>query len=504
MEKKNKRTTLRRPTTERPPITILEAMVDPNLFGPWFARLSWTAWRPCLAGIFGLRMSEAMLEIFQRHTLRQTPPDTPAREAWLVVGRRGGKSRIAALVAVFLACLREYAAILAPGERATIMVIAADRRQARVVFRYVTGLLDGVPMLARLVESRTAEAVHLTNRVSIEVHTASFRAVRGYTIAAAICDEIAFWRSEDSANPDVEILNGLRPGMATVPGALLLCISSPYARRGALWESYRAHFGKDGDPVLVWKAETRAMHPQIDERVIANAFAADEITAAAEYGAEFRRDVDSFVSQEAVGACVVPGRLELAPVTGTSYFAFVDPSGGSVDSMALAIAHRENGRVLLDLVRERQPRFSPEDVVEEFAETLRRYKIHTVRGDRYGGEWPRERFAVHGITYEESEQFKNDLYRELLPLLNSRQVELLDHPRLLTQLLRLERKVARGGRDSIDHGPGGHDDVANAVAGALVGAPAYHTMVCSTMAGGERVAWRWGMDELEGRRSQYY
>src|SRR5262249_36329059 len=67
----------------------------------------------------------------------------------------------------------------------------------------------------------------------IEVHTASFQAVRGYTLIGAVCDEIAFWRAEDSANPDTEILNGLRPGMATVSGAMLLCISSPYARRRA-------------------------------------------------------------------------------------------------------------------------------------------------------------------------------------------------------------------------------------------------------------------------------
>jgi hypothetical protein len=46
--------------------------------------------------------------------------------------------------------------------------------------------------------------------------------------------------------------------------------------------------------------------------------------------------------------------------------------------------------------------------------------------------------------------------------------ELLDHVRLAAQLTSLERKTARGGRDSIDHAPNAHDDVANAVAGALV------------------------------------
>jgi hypothetical protein len=49
-------------------------------------------------------------------------------------------------------------------------------------------------------------------------------------------------------------------------------------------------------------------------------------------------------------------------------------------------------------------------------------------------------------------------------------VELLDLPRLTAQLVGLERRVSRGGRDSIDHLPGGHDDVVNAVAGALVAA----------------------------------
>ena len=64
------------------------------------------------------------------------------------------------------------------------------------------------------------------------------------------------------------------------------------------------------------------------------------------------------------------------------------------------------------------------------------------------------------------------LYRDLLPLVNAGRLELLDLPRLQTQLLGLERRTARGGRDSIDHAPGAHDDVANAVAGACVAAVA--------------------------------
>jgi hypothetical protein len=121
--------------------------------------------------------------------------------------------------------------------------------------------------------------------------------------------------------------------------------------------------------------------------------------------------------------------------------------------------------VVLDALRERKPAFSPEDVVSEFAELLKSYRITKITGDRYAGDWPRERFREHGVSYEPAQKPKSDLYRDLLPAINSRKIDLLDHPRLLTQLVGLERRTARGGRDSIDHAPGARDDLANAVAG---------------------------------------
>jgi hypothetical protein len=444
-------------------------MDDPEVFGPWFRGLSWSAWRVFLRALFGLTLKSTDLVRYQQHTGRQRPPTHQAAEAWLIVGRRGGKSLISALVAVFLACFRNYAQVLAPGERGTVMVIAADRQQARTVFRYIAGLLDGVPMLARLIESRTKEAITLTNRVSIEVHTASFRAVRGYTVVAAILDEVAFWPTEDSATPDSEIVQAIRPAMATVPGALLLGISSPYARRGELWRAYREHFGKDGDPILVWQGDTRSMNPAVPKAVIEAAYSEDEASASAEYGAQFRRDIESLLTREAIEECVAQGRRELPPLATVRYFGFVDPAGGSgQDSMTLAVAHIEAREVVLDAIREVPPPFSPEATVKIFGESLRTYGITRVHGDRYAGEWPREQFRKLGINYEVCEQSKSDLYREVLPAINSRTVALLDHPRMKTQFCGLERRVARSGRDSIDHGPNGHDDVANAVAGAVI------------------------------------
>jgi hypothetical protein len=147
--------------------------------------------------------------------------------------------------------------------------------------------------------------------------------VRGYTVVAALADEIAFWASEDSANPDTEVLNALRPAMATVPGALMLCISSAYARRGALWEAHRAHYARDNDPILVWQADTKSMNPSVDDAVITAAYAADESAARAEYGAQFRSDLEDYVSPDVVERAVVQGRHEMPPERGRHrYHAF--------------------------------------------------------------------------------------------------------------------------------------------------------------------------------------
>ena len=226
--------------------------------------------------------------------------------------------------------------------------------------------------------------------------------------------------------------------------------------------------------MLVWKAGTREMNPSVPAHVVDQALAEDEPAARAEWLAEFRSDLEAFVSREVVEGCTVPGRLGLPPAQGVPYVGFVDPSGGSSDSMTLAIAHGEdrNGTrvVVLDFLTERRPPFSPDTVVAEFAPILKSYSLTRVQSDKYAGQWVVEVFGKHHITCEQSALPKSDLYANVLPLLNSGRVELLDQPRIVTQLLALERRTARGGRESIDHPPGAHDDVANAVAGALVAA----------------------------------
>ena len=134
------------------------------------------------------------------------------------------------------------------------------------------------------------------------------------------------------------------------------------------------------------------MNPTLPQRVIDRAVEADPEAASAEYGAEFRGDLEVFVSREIIEACVARGVTVRSPLDGVTYRGFVDPSGGSNDAMTLAISHHEGKRAILDCVLERKAPFNPDAVTLEFARTLKSYRVSTVTGDRYAGEWPRERF----------------------------------------------------------------------------------------------------------------
>jgi len=448
-------------------ITASEVITRPDLLGPAFAGASWDRWRAVLRAAEGLPLDRQQHRLF-RAVAGRHPPRRRVRELWAVVGRRGGKDSIASAIAT-AAAMGDYRQLLRPGERATVMCLACDRAQARIVHRYIAGYFSANPLLTPLIERETEETLELGNDVEVVVTTNSFRAVRGRTIVCSIFDEVAYWRDDTSSTPDFETYNAVAPGLTTLPGSMLVGISTPYRRSGLLFDRWRRYYGKDDPAILVIQGPSTAFNPTLSPAIIDQALERDPEAASSEWLGQWRSDLADFISREAVETAVVSGRYELPPIAGVKYAAFVDPSGGSSDSMTLAIGHAECGRAILDAVREARPPFSPAAVVSEFAMMLGLYGVATVSGDRYAGQWPVERFNEHGVRYLASDRPKNEIYLDFLPLLNSGRVELLDNARLIAQLCALERRTARGGRDSIDHAPGAHDDIANAAAGVLTG-----------------------------------
>lgn len=455
-------------------MTMRAALENPEVFGTILPGETWAAWRVVLIASQGEPLTDAERVIYRELTGgREREPDRPVRELWAVMGRRAGKTRAMACAAAYFAGLIDYTGDLAPGQRGRVPIMAAAKDTAREAFNYLLGIFTEVPLFAELVEGEpTQDTIRLQTKIDIQVMAANFKTVRGPTPVCAIADEIAFWSIEGSANPDEEVLRALRPGLGTL-GSPLLVLSSPYARKGMLWKVYRKHFGPDGSPrVLVLQAPTQTMHKSetlAEEE--AEAYDADPAAAAAEWGAQFRKDVEAFVTVEAVAACMDNGVRERKRIDGVRYRAFVDVAGGGADAMTLAIAHLNEGIAVLDLIREEPVGTSPASVAKRFCETMKEYGISEVTGDRYAKEWAQERFRDNGVTYKESEKTKSDIYGAFLPILNSEGCRLIQAPKLEAQLVSLERRTSRGtGKDVIDHPQmkNAHDDVANAACGAIV------------------------------------
>ncbi|MGO8921407.1 MAG: terminase large subunit domain-containing protein, partial [Xanthobacteraceae bacterium] len=390
------------------------------------------------------------------------PPSRAVRELWVVAGRRSGKSRMAALVGVFLALFVKHK--VAPGERPMVLVIAGSVDQARTVFGFVKGFLDVSPALRREVVSVKHQEIALTNGVIIAVHSNSFRTVRGRTLVACVLDEVSFWRDESSATPDVEVYTAILPGLATTNG-LLVGISTPYRKIGLLHQKHRDHFGQDGDDdVLVVQGASKLFNPSLSDAAIAAQRAADPTAAPAEWDAVFRSDLGAFLDDELIDAAVEHGRpLELPPQPGIVYRGFIDASGGTGrDAYALSIAHKdEHGRCVVDLIRGTLGKIDPYGVTGEYAALCREYRVREVTGDSYGAEWVAAAWRDTGVAYRKSEHTKSEIYLECVPLFTRGLVRLPDHPKLLRELRLLERQTHRSGKDSVDHPRGGHDDHAN-------------------------------------------
>lgn len=453
----------------KPIVSLRQALSDRSYFGGQLDGPSWANWRPLLYAILGEELSYEEIARFKSLTGRPTAPARPPREFAGVIGRRGGKSRALGVLAAYLASCVDHRYTLAPGERGVVPVLAATKEQAVSAFNFICGSLESSRALCGLIRNKTADTLSLSTGVDIMVRPASYRSIRGVNAVAAIADECAFWRNDESLNPDVEIIRALRPSLLNSKGPLI-AISSPYARRGYLWDTYRKHYGKDDSRVLVAQASSETMNPGVDKEWIAEQFAEDPVSAEAEFNANFRNDAEAYIDREVVEEAVISGRRELAPESGRHYYGFVDPSGGSgKDSFTAAVGHKDGVIFVVDAIRETKPPMSPEEVCGEYAAFFKSYKVHRITGDNFADEWPKERFRAWGITYEKCETPKSGLYRDMLPVLNSGRLELLDHPRLINQLCSLERRTGGTGRDIIDHPRGGnfHDDLPNVVAGVV-------------------------------------
>lgn len=455
------------------PPSIIQAMEFPALFGPWYEGDSWNGWKAILKAAYALKMTAEEVEFFKSVAGGREPPAHRVKELWCVCGRGAGKDSIASEIVAYTAAMFNPKG-LRRGERAIISCLACDRDQAKILLNYSRSFFTECPALKNLVARETAEGFELDTRVDIKIQTLSHRSVRGRSMLMCVLDECAFYRDDagEYSNPDEEIYRAVLPGLARVPGSMLIGISSPYKKSGLLFRKWQTHFGQNDDDILVIQAPSRTLNPTLDEADIAKKLAEDPAAARAEWLAEWRDDIAGWLPYETIVSSVDTGVMVRPPILnrGITYHCGVDVSGGARDSYTASIAHRENdtGRVFLDAMIEIKPPFLPSEATEQVVALMKQYNIYQATGDRYAAQWVVEAFARHGIRYENSERDRSEIYLECLPLFTSGRISLLDSPRLVSQFAGLERRTSALGKDRVDHGRNGHDDLCNSAALAMV------------------------------------
>ncbi len=429
-----------------------------------FSAPSWRAWNSIEDAVFGIEPEDSAL--VRQLTGRTSLPSAPVAELIAIAGRGAGKSRFVGRLAVYFATARRYR--LVPGEHVFIGVFSPTRAQSKVTFDYVRGLLRSVPALAALIVRETVDTVELSTGVIIQVTTGDQAAPRSRAYAVGIVEEAAFFLGENG-DGDRELMRALRPALARVPGSLLCVVSSPYRQRGELYRLWREKYGVDDPDTLIVQGSTELLNPTFSRREIKRAYKEDPTSAAAEYGATFRTDVSDVFFGDALAECVDIGVRERLPERSVDGFAHFDgATGAGEDSAALTIARPQDGQGIQVLTRIWTPPFSPSAVVAEVAGLLDKHDIDIVQGDRFAPGLFADAFAARGISYRVSPADTSQSFLELLTLVNSGAVRLLDNDIVLAQLRALERRTRAGGRDQVGHGPHGHDDAAASVAGALI------------------------------------
>ena len=459
-------------------MNIIEAIQDRRLFRPFLADKndsihSWCNWLVALRLLYGLPVKEKYAQLVLECTGRKLESfkadGIGFKEAHFTVSRRSGKSRIVSIICAFSACLEGQEELLAPAEVGIVSICAPTKRQGFVIKTYLRGIFEEVPLLENEVIRDTSASFTLSNGVVCEILVGTGKSTRGFSTLTCVVDELAFFGIEESGlsqvKSDVELIRALKPGLSLTNGRLI-CVSSPYAQRGYCYRSFKKHWGNPSSNVLYWNCASRVMNPLLPQSIIDEAMEADLQSAKNEWLGEFRSDISHYLPEEVILSVVRAGRLSLMGRPGISYSFFCDISGGRIDSSVLCVGHKnEEKKTIIDAIYQYKSPHSPSECIADMCCKIRRFSGHRVIGDNYSANFCKDEFRRNGICYERCETPASGLYLELIPVICSNQIELLDNPVLISELANLERRVKSGGKDSISHSPLGHDDVANAVAG---------------------------------------
>lgn len=414
----------------------------------------------------------------------------------MIIGRRGGKTTISAMLALYCAVRTNWKPYLTKTPAATVAILSHTKELSEEILEIIRGLVEESPVLRRLQDPTKKDTQTTFNlkvpfaepgkdgkpklvwsRVQIKVGAASKRTIRGRAICAMLCDEIAFWNLDENAKErDDDILRAARPSLLQFKDkSLLIKLSSPGIKQGVLYNEWLKRHEMP-DSYVTFKAPSWVWNTILDEAAFKEEYEVDPQGFATEFRADFVDSISNFILPEFVDLCTVRGVTFLPPDdrkgAEVTYSAAIDAAfKGDRFAFTLLGQDGKTGKVKQYVIHtwegSRKAPVKAHDVAQFIRNVCKQYRIARVHADQYAFQPLREIFAEYGITLEEnpfSNQYKRKIYFNLKKLVHNQQIDLLDHEIQRNEVKQLQVEQTATGMVRIGHPPGGKDDCADCTA----------------------------------------
>jgi hypothetical protein len=339
------------------------------------------------------------------------PRATAYDELTLIIGRRGTKSTIAAVLALAAAFDTSTDTKLGPGEDAFIIISAPTQDGCTTIMQMIAGRLD----YAKIGYQKTGKEIRIEGRpVIIRITVANEVAPRGKSVKLAILEEAQMLPSnEDASGSDTEVVAAIKGALINLKGRLIK-IGTPWIKAGVLWNDYKLHFGKVDHDTLVLNAPTWVANPTITKEETQKAIS-DPRLWRREFGAEFSEGQGNFLLESDIERATGDYVNDKPRIHGIGYAMSIDWATRN-DFCCVVVCHREvidqgpqkapKDLLVVDCIRFYEPpakgeTIHAESIVRNIVESNRRYGGPVILRDIYSGDVLDALFRQYAVKTQE-------------------------------------------------------------------------------------------------------
>ena len=432
------------------------------------------------------------VELYTKMTGKEYVPSdqTPKNRINLIVGRRGGKTTLSAVIALYLATMVNWKPMLKKAPVATIAILSHSRELSEEVLETIRQFADESKIISLMIDPGKRDAKSSFNlrvpwwcekenkrifsNVRILVGTASRKTTRGKATCVLLCDEIAHWNlAENSKESDKDVLKAAKPALGQFGDlGTLIKLSSPGIKQGVLYEEYKNK--RLPDSHINFKAPSWVWNNLLKEKYFKEEFLLDPEGFDSEYRANFVDSISKFISTDYVDKCILKGITFQPPESkykGMKYYATID-AAFKADRFAFTVAGiSPEGRLTQYVINtwegSKKKPVKAFEVAQYVSAVCKEYKINRVQTDQFAFNPLREIFGKFGVDLEEktfTNSVKKLIYYNLKNLIHSLNIDLLDDPIQTRELKQLQVEQTNTSLVRIGHPSGGSDDCSDALA----------------------------------------